>query len=108
LFDSFLPVDQVSFLSFRPYLLKTAFHIQSGVLALFYTVIMVRSLGWFLSWVALSAASPLQGRAVDSLNEEATAEAHQRDDTATRAFSNVQIKVCFPHPCLPFKGVDIH
>lgn len=33
-------------------------------------------------------------RAVDALNEEATAEAHQRDDGATRAFSNVQIKVC--------------
>jgi hypothetical protein len=31
-------------------------------------------------------------RAVDQLNDEATREAHQRDDTATRAFSDVTIK----------------
>lgn len=33
----------------------------------------------------------LHHRAVDELNEEATAEAHQRDDTATRAHSNIPI-----------------
>lgn len=31
--------------------------------------------------------------APDALNQEATAEAHQRDDTATRAFAGVEIKV---------------
>ncbi|KAI9158915.1 hypothetical protein HJFPF1_06917 [Paramyrothecium foliicola] len=41
---------------------------------------------------ALATATPFHRRAVDQLNEEATQEAHQRDDTATRAFSDVQIK----------------
>ncbi|AEO69629.1 uncharacterized protein THITE_2021944, partial [Thermothielavioides terrestris NRRL 8126] len=36
--------------------------------------------------------TPLQLRTVDSLDEAATAEAQQRDNGATRAFSNVQIK----------------
>lgn len=36
-------------------------------------------------------ASPIARRKVDELNEEAFAEAHQRDDTATRAFSDIQI-----------------
>ncbi|KAK6342975.1 hypothetical protein TWF718_008353 [Orbilia javanica] len=34
---------------------------------------------------------PVLRRVVDELNEEATREAHQRDDTATRAFSSVPI-----------------
>lgn len=46
-----------------------------------------------LAWAAVASATPLRHRAVDSLNEEATAEAHQRDAGATRAFSDVQIKV---------------
>ncbi|TDZ73387.1 hypothetical protein CTRI78_v001101 [Colletotrichum trifolii] len=41
---------------------------------------------------ALSSAGPLQRRVVTELNEEAFKEAHQRDGTATRASSNVQIK----------------
>ncbi|KAH8891830.1 hypothetical protein GQ53DRAFT_841192 [Thozetella sp. PMI_491] len=41
---------------------------------------------------ALSAASPVLPRTVTSLDEAATAEAQQRDATATRAFSDVQIK----------------
>ncbi|KAK3340039.1 hypothetical protein B0H65DRAFT_246918 [Neurospora tetraspora] len=53
---------------------------------------MLASLGSMLAIVAIARASPLLPRAVDSLNEEATAEAQQRDDSATRAFSDVQIK----------------
>ncbi|EHK21414.1 uncharacterized protein TRIVIDRAFT_125871, partial [Trichoderma virens Gv29-8] len=40
----------------------------------------------------LAAAGPIQIREVASLDQAATAEAHPRDNTATRAFSNVQIK----------------
>ncbi|KAK1779320.1 hypothetical protein QBC45DRAFT_139719 [Copromyces sp. CBS 386.78] len=53
---------------------------------------MLASLRSMLAIAAIARASPLLPRAVDSLNEEATAEAHQRDDSATRAFSDVQIK----------------
>ncbi|EGZ72352.1 hypothetical protein NEUTE2DRAFT_90561 [Neurospora tetrasperma FGSC 2509] len=53
---------------------------------------MLASLGSMLALAAIARASPLLPRAVDSLNEEATAEAQQRDDSATRASSNVQIK----------------
>ncbi|KAK4146890.1 uncharacterized protein C8A04DRAFT_9382 [Dichotomopilus funicola] len=45
-----------------------------------------------LTWATLIYAMPFRIRAVDALNEEATAEAQQRDAGATRAFSNVQIK----------------
>ncbi|KAK3997340.1 hypothetical protein QBC44DRAFT_303541 [Cladorrhinum sp. PSN332] len=47
---------------------------------------------FLLTWVAFASAGPIRNRAVESLNEEATAEAHQRDAGATRAFSDVQIK----------------
>lgn len=40
---------------------------------------------------SLAAASFPGRRAVDELDEAATAEAHQRDDTATRAFSDIPI-----------------
>ncbi|KAK3400951.1 hypothetical protein B0T20DRAFT_157583 [Sordaria brevicollis] len=53
---------------------------------------MLASLGSILAIAAIARASPLLPRAVDSLNEEATAEAHPRDDSATRAFADVQIK----------------
>jgi len=57
-------------------------------------MIATLSLSSILGWAALAAAGPVVApRVVDSLNEAATAEAHQRDNTATRAFSNVQIKV---------------
>ncbi|PNP39960.1 hypothetical protein TGAMA5MH_08226 [Trichoderma gamsii] len=45
-----------------------------------------------LLFAALAAAGPISRREVASLDPAATAEAHQRDATATRAFSNVQIK----------------
>ncbi|KAK0623662.1 hypothetical protein B0T14DRAFT_536513 [Immersiella caudata] len=45
-----------------------------------------------LGWAAVASAGSLVHRAVASLDEAATAEAHQRDNGATRAFSNVQIK----------------
>lgn len=45
-----------------------------------------------LLFAALAAAGPISRREVASLDPAATAEAHQRDNTATRAFSNVQIK----------------
>lgn len=54
---------------------------------------MVFTLSSILALAALVGANPLHPRAVDSLNEAATAEAHQRDNGATRAVSNVQIKV---------------
>lgn len=54
---------------------------------------MVRTLTSLLAWAALAGATPFGFRAVDSLDEPATEEAHQRDNGATRAFSDVQIKV---------------
>jgi hypothetical protein len=60
---------------------------------------MVRTLSPLLAWAALAGATPFGSRAVDSLNEAATEEAHQRDNGATRAFSDVQIKVRTPQKC---------
>lgn len=41
----------------------------------------------------LALAGPIKyRRQVQTLNPDATEEAHQRDDTATRAFSDVEIK----------------
>ena len=57
---------------------------------------MVSKLASLLTWAAVAGANPLRSRAVDSLNEAATEEAHQRDNGATRAFSDVQIKVRIP------------
>jgi hypothetical protein len=42
--------------------------------------------------VGVSYAGPIGSRTVTSLDEAAFEEAQRRDDTATRAFSNVQIK----------------
>ncbi|KAK4138141.1 hypothetical protein BT67DRAFT_1056 [Trichocladium antarcticum] len=53
---------------------------------------MVSTLSSLFALVALATATPLRSRAVDSLDEAATAEAHQRDNDATRAFSGVEIK----------------
>ncbi|GKT51644.1 uncharacterized protein ColSpa_11825 [Colletotrichum spaethianum] len=55
---------------------------------------MIPQAATLLAYAALLAtASPvIQRRNVTELNEEATKEAHPRDDTATRAFSNIQIK----------------
>jgi hypothetical protein len=58
-----------------------------------------------LTAATLASASPiaLEPRNVTSLDQAAFAEAQQRDATATRAFSNTQIKVrfIFPPPILP-------
>lgn len=43
--------------------------------------------------LTLGSASPVGPRNVSSLNAAAFAEAQQRDNSATRALSNVQIKV---------------
>ncbi|KAL2760944.1 hypothetical protein ACRALDRAFT_2024821 [Sodiomyces alcalophilus JCM 7366] len=40
----------------------------------------------------VSASQTSRGRAVHEINEEAAAEAHQRDETAMRAFSDIQIQ----------------
>ncbi|KXX74655.1 hypothetical protein MMYC01_208148 [Madurella mycetomatis] len=53
---------------------------------------MVSTLSSLLVLAAAAAANPFRSRPFDSLNEEATAEAHQRDNGATRAFSDVQIR----------------
>jgi hypothetical protein len=50
-----------------------------------------------LGTASLVAAHPVaEKRAVTQLNQAAFEEAQQRDDTATRAFSSVPIKVCSP------------
>lgn len=41
---------------------------------------------------ALAAGNPIVARAVEKLNDDSFKEAQQRDETATRALSNVQIK----------------
>jgi hypothetical protein len=64
-----------------------------------FTFIMIATLSLLLSSVALSFASPLvplEARTVTALNTAAFEEAQQRDDTATRAFSSTEIKVCSP------------
>ncbi|TFB05820.1 hypothetical protein CCMA1212_001548 [Trichoderma ghanense] len=53
---------------------------------------MIPKTTFALLFAALAAAGPIQRREVASLDPDATAEAQKRDDTATRAFSNVQIK----------------
>ncbi|KAH6603554.1 hypothetical protein Trco_008329 [Trichoderma cornu-damae] len=53
---------------------------------------MISKVTFALLVAALAAAGPVHRRGVASLDPAATAEAHQRDNTATRAFSNVQIK----------------
>ena len=51
---------------------------------------------FLLGTASLGAAFPvIENRAVMSLDQAATAEAQQRDATATRAFSGVPIKVRF-------------
>ena len=57
---------------------------------------MITTLSLLLGSAALSFASPLLNvRTVAALNTAAFEEAQQRDDTATRAFSGTQIKVCW-------------
>ena len=48
-----------------------------------------------LACVAWANANPILARTVDILDEATVAEAHRRDDTAVRAFSDIQIKVRF-------------
>ncbi len=58
---------------------------------------MIATLSSILGCAVLAAAGPaLLPRTVTALDEAGTAEAQQRDDTATRAFSDVQIKVLPP------------
>ena len=48
-----------------------------------------------LGAAALTSAAPVvEKRVVTALNQQAFAEAQQRDNTATRALSSVEIKVC--------------
>jgi hypothetical protein len=55
-----------------------------------------------LTSLTLTSALPaITNRAVTELNQGATAEAHPRDNTATRAFSNTEIKVFPPAAPLP-------
>jgi len=58
------------------------------------STMIANTLSSFLAYAALASASPLlRHRTVTALDEASFEEAQQRDDTATRAFSNVQIKV---------------
>lgn len=61
---------------------------------------MVFKFSSLVAWAGLAGATALRARAVSALNEAATAEAHTRDNGATRAFSNVQIKVRFRRQAL--------
>lgn len=55
---------------------------------------MIASLPALLLGAAIASALPVaEKRTVTSLNEAAFEEAQQRDDTATRAFSSIPIKV---------------
>jgi hypothetical protein len=56
---------------------------------------MIRLTSLLLGAIALSSVSarPMERRTVTSLNQAAFQEAQQRDDTATRALSSVEIKV---------------
>lgn len=53
---------------------------------------MISNLSNVLLLAGMTLATPLIRRQVDELNREAFEEAHQRDETATRAFSDVQIR----------------
>lgn len=56
---------------------------------------MIPELIALFACASLASANPVVlARAVTSLDESAFAEAQQRDDTATRAASNINIKVC--------------
>ncbi len=67
---------------------------------------MVSTFSTVLAYAALAAAGPLLPRTVTSLDQSAVAEAQQRDNTATRAFSNVQIKVTIS-PELPLAAGSV-
>lgn len=54
---------------------------------------MIASISLLLTSAALALAKPIEVRTVAALNTVAFEEAQQRDDTATRAFSNTEIKV---------------
>jgi hypothetical protein len=56
---------------------------------------MFSSLPLILGAIAFASASPVEVRTVAALDQAAFAEAQQRDDTATRAFSSTAIKVYF-------------
>lgn len=53
---------------------------------------MISKTSFALLFAALAAAGPIHRREVTALDPTSTAESHPRDNTATRAFSNVQIK----------------
>lgn len=55
---------------------------------------MLASLGVLLLASATFASPILEVRAVDALKQPDTDNAHPRDQTATRAFSNTEIIVC--------------
>lgn len=93
----FIPVEQACLHLYTPYQLSYHLSLRSSSSCPFLTtaITMIASLSCVLSCVALAAASPVVWpRTVSSLNEPAVAEAQQRDNTATRAFSNVEITVC--------------
>ena len=58
---------------------------------------MIASLSLLLTSAALVLAKPIEVRTVAALNTAAFEEAQQRDDTATRAFSNTAIKASPSH-----------
>lgn len=68
---------------------------------------MAALLSLLLACASLGSSSPVGPRAVSSLNEAAFAEAQQRDDGATRAFSNTQIKVGVRLQNHPFLGANL-
>jgi hypothetical protein len=69
------------------------FHIPSYCIEYISILKMHASLPLFLNLAALALAKPIEVRTVAALNTAAFEAAQQRDNTATRAFSNTEIKV---------------
>ncbi|KAB5557854.1 hypothetical protein GE09DRAFT_90297 [Coniochaeta sp. 2T2.1] len=92
LLDLFLhPAEQV-FHSFAVQYTLYDLSLKTATHSIHPTSTMAGLLSLLLACASLASAGTVGPRAVDALNEEAFAEAQQRDNGATRAFSNVQIK----------------
>jgi len=95
-FTSYFLFTFILYLLSRSYILlpSATIHTQKTLIQFLYKIVnMIAPLSALL-FASVALSSPiLNERKVDALNEEATREAHVRDDTATRAFSAIDIKV---------------
>jgi hypothetical protein len=99
----FVLQDRVSFLcqvQFIIYIQK-GFDSSYPFLTLSIDIMIAQFSALLLGAATLTSALPaVEKRTVPSLNQAAFKEAQQRDNTATRAFSSVEIKVCHSVPLL--------